>query len=213
MKKIIIIFILTILTLSCSKEKVDSQAVDLGLSVKWSSLNLGAVSPEDYGAYFAWGETGTKENYNWSTYKWSNGSSTTLTKYNTKSSNGTVDNKTVLDPEDDVAHVKLGGKWRMPTDEEWSELKTQCTWTWTTQKGVKGYLVTSKKNGNSIFLPAAGYRLNASLSNAGAYGYYWSSSLRTDYPYYAWYVLFYSCPVYRSYYDRFLGLSVRPVTE
>ena len=123
MKKIIIIFILTILTLSCSKEKVDSQAVDLGLSVKWSSLNLGAVSPEDYGAYFAWGETETKSDYSWLTYKWGT-SPTTLKKYNTKRSKGTVDNKTVLDPEDDVVHVKLGGKWRMPTDAEWKELRT-----------------------------------------------------------------------------------------
>ena len=191
--------------------------VDLGLSVKWSSLNVGAVSPEEYGDYFAWGETETKENYNWSTYKWCNGSSTTLTKYNTFSSPfETVDNKTVLDPEDDVAHIKLGGKWRMPTDEEWTELRTQCTWTWTwiIQNGAKGYLVTSKKNGNSIFLPASGCRgYSADLYAAGLYGSYWSSSLWLGASELARSVSFDSGDVGGDTNRRCYGLSVRPVTE
>ena len=99
----------------------------------------------------------------------------------------------------------------MPTDADWTELREQCTWTWTTQNGVNGYRVTSKTNGNSIFLPAAGYRLSSALYYAGSFGYYWSSSLDTDDPNYAWYEHFYSGYVGRSDYVRYYGLSVRPV--
>ena len=192
--------------------KEPSGAVDLGLSVKWATCNIGANAPEEYGDYYAWGETESKEKYNWSTYKWWNGSSNTLTKYKKSSSYGTVDNKTVLDLEDDVAHVKLGGSWRMPTDAEWTELRTQCTWTWTTQNGVTGRLVTAS-NGNSIFLPAAGYWYVTGLYNAGFSGYYWSSSLYTDFPRNAWYVDFISDYVYRYLFTRYSGQSVRPVSE
>ena len=194
------------------KNPVPAVAVDLGLSVYWATCNIGANAPEEYGDYYAWGETETKENYDWSTYKWCNGSSNTLTKYNTDSSYGTVDNKTILEPEDDVAHVKLGGSWRMPTDAEWTELRENCTWTWTTQNGVNGYIVTAS-NGNSIFLPAAGDRYDTSLCDAGSDGYYWSSSLYTDNPFIAWYVYFYSDDVFRNYYYRYSGFSVRPVSE
>lgn len=186
--------------------------VDLGLSVKWATMNVGASSPEYYGDYFAWGETTTKTTYNWSTYKYCNGSYTTMTKYCTDSSYGTVDNKTVLELSDDAACVNWGGTWRMPTDAELTELRTQCTWTWTTQNGVKGYKVTSKTNSNSIFLPAAGCRYDSSLSNAGSYGSYWSSSLSKG-PYDAWYVYFFSGGVYRDYDVRYYGLSVRPVCQ
>ena len=141
--------------------------VDLGLSVKWATCNVGAESPEDYGDYFAWGETTSKSTYNLSTYKYCNGSSTTLTKYNTSSSYGTVDNKTQLDLTDDAARANWGGSWRMPTYAEWTELCEQCTWTWTSQNGVKGYKVTSKSNCNSIFLRATGYRIDSSLYDAG----------------------------------------------
>ena len=193
-------------------EALEPEAVDLGLSVKWASWNVGAYAPEVYGDYYAWGETETKSEYNWSTYKWCNGSYKNLTKYITDSSFGIVDNKTVLDPDDDVAHVKLGGNWRMPTDEEWTELRTQCSWSWTSQNGVKGRKVTGP-NGNSIFLPAAGGRSDAYLSGAGSYGYYWSSSLYTDIPNGAWYVDFYSDNVSRNDNDRCCGFSVRPVSE
>ena len=188
-------------------------AVDLGLSVKWANANLGATAPEGYGDYYAWGETETKENYSWETYKWCNGWYDSLTKYNNSSSYGTVDNKTVLDLEDDVAHVKLGGNWRMPTDAEWTELRENCTWTWTTHNGVNGRLVTSNKNGNSIFLPAAGYRLDTGLDYAGSDGMYWSSSLNTVYPDRAWCVSFYSGNMYRGSFFRCYGPSVRPVSE
>ena len=188
--------------------------VDLGLSVKWATMNVGASSPEDYGDYFAWGETSTKSTYNWSTYKWCNGSSSTLIKYNTSSSYGTVDNKTTLELSDDAARANWGGAWRMPTDAELTELTNNCTWTWTIQNGVKGYKVTSKKSGytnNSIFLPAAGYRYDSSLYYAGSNGYYWSSSLSTVYPHNAWYVYFDSGSVRRYGNYRCYGHSVRPV--
>ena len=185
--------------------------VDLGLSVKWATMNVGSSKPEEYGDYFAWGETTTKTTYDWSTYEWCNGSSTTFTKYNTSSSYGTVDNKTTLELTDDAARANWGGSWRMPTDAEMTELRTNCTWTWTTQNGVNGYKVTSKSNDNSIFLPAAGCRYDSSLDDAGSYGYYWSSSLYTDFPYHAWYGYFYSISVNRYYYYRIYGQSVRPV--
>ena len=189
--------------------------VDLGLSVKWATMNVGASQAEGYGSYFAWGETTTKSTYDWSTYKYCNGSYNTLTKYNTSSSYGTVDNKTQLELSDDAARVNWGGSWRMPTDAEWTELREQCTWTWTTQNGVKGYKVTSKKSGytnNSIFLPVAGYRDDSLLYGAGSVGDYWSSSLYTGgSPYYAWFVGFNSSNVISSSNYRGLGFSVRPV--
>ena len=191
------------------------EAIDLGLSVKWATCNVGANKPEEYGDYYAWGETEPKTTYNWSTYKWCNGSNITLTKYNTSSYDGTVDNKTVLDPEDDAARANWGGAWRMPTDGEWAELVDECTWEWkNAYKGTTaGYLVTSKINSNSIFLPAAGFRRSDDLNFAGNSGYYWSSSLFTDYPYFAWDVLFYSDFVYRFDNSRYYGRSVRPVLK
>ena len=195
-------------------EEIDGHYyVDLGLpsGLLWATMNVGASSPEDYGDYFAWGETTTKGYYDWSTYKW--GSSSSLTKYNTKSRYGTVDNKTVLELSDDAASVNWGGSWRMPTKDEWTELKNSdnCTWTWTTQGGHNGYKVTSKSNGNSIFLPAAGCR-DSKLSYAGDYGYYWSSSLYAGLPYRAWGVNFRS-GLADDWYDgdRYYGVSVRPV--
>lgn len=187
--------------------------VDLGLSVKWATCNVGANNPEDYGDYFAWGETTTKSTYSWSTYKYCNGSSSTLTKYCDNSSygnNGFTDNKTQLELSDDAARANWGGAWRMPTDAEWTELYEQCTWTWTTQKGMNGYKVMSKSNGNSIFLPAAGSRYDSLLDDAGRFGDYWSSSLYAYYPNGAWYVYF-SGYVFRDYSHRYYGLSVRPV--
>ena len=185
--------------------------VDLGLSVKWATMNVGATAPEDYGYYFAWGETSEKSDYSWSTYKYCKGTSTTMTKYCTSSYYGTVDNKTVLEPEDDAAHVNWGGTWRMPTDAEWTELREQCTWEWTTQNNIEGYLVTSKKNGISIFLPAAGYRDDTTFYIDSSYGSYWSSSLNEGRWYDAFIVDFYSYFVDRNSGSRDDGQSVRPV--
>lgn len=184
--------------------------VDLGLSVKWATMNVGASKPEGYGDCFAWGEVTAKTTYDWSTYKWCNGSYDNLTRYNNSSVYGTVDNKTQLAFSDDAAFKNWGGSWRMPTDAEWTELREQCTWIWTTESGVYGYKVISKTNSNSIFLSAAGYYYDSSLFSAND-GYYWSSSLSTDYPGYAWGVSFSSSNVNRRSSNRYCGQSVRPV--
>ncbi len=188
--------------------------VDLGLpsGLLWATCNVGADSPEGYGNYYAWGETEPNGTYNWNTYKWcNNGDDHNLTKYNTDSNYGIVDNKTVLDPEDDAAHVNWGGDWRMPTYDELKELKDRCTWTWTTHNGKKGRRVTGP-NGNSIFLPAAGYYNNGSLNYAGSDGDYGSSSLYTGDPLIAYYLYFDSGSVYMYHYGhRCFGRSVRPV--
>ena len=184
--------------------------IDLGLSVKWATMNIGANFPEDYGDYFAWGETKPKDTYDWDTYFWYECVEDIMTKYCTCTFAGIIDNKKVLDPADDAAHVNWGGTWRMPTLAEQKELWSECTWTWTTQIGVNGYKVTGP-NGNSIFLPAAGSRGGSSLYDAGSIGGYWSSSLYTDDSYYAWYVYFNSSDVYWNYYSRYYGRSVRAV--
>ena len=210
--------IYTIVDCLSGEEDEDYEWVDLGLSVKWATCNVGATKPEEYGVYFAWGETQPKSTYNWSTYKYCNGSRTSLTKYCTDSYYGTVDNKTTLDLSDDAARANWGGSWRMPTDAELTELCEQCTWTWTTQNGVYGYKVTSKKSGytnKSIFLPAAGYLYDSSLYGAlaGIYGFYLSSSLDTDDPDGAWRVSFVSDNVIRAPITRDSGFSVRPVCQ
>ena len=200
-------------TVATATSRVDSghEWVDLGLSVCWATSNIGASSPGDYGDYYAWGVTTTKSDYSWSTYKYCNGSEKSMTKYCTKSDYGTVDNRKELDSDDDVAHVKWGGNWRMPTYEELKELKEKCKWKWTKQNGHKGYKVTGP-NGNSIFLPAAGYRGNSSLKDVGSYGYYWSRTLYESSPNYAWRLYFLSGYIYADWgCYRCNGLSVRPV--
>ena len=190
--------------------------VDLGLpsGLKWATCNVGATTPEEYGDYFAWGEVEPKTTYNWSTYKYGTNYNQ-LTKYCSESrfgKDGFTDNKTVLDPEDDAATANWGSVWRMPTKAEQDELRNNCTWDWTTQNGVKGYKVTGP-NGNSIFLPAAGYMLEGALNHARSVGYYWSSSLFTDYPFSAYFVYFYSGYVIWYNYSRYYGFSVRPVCQ
>lgn len=197
------------------------EVVDFGLSVKWASYNVGANCPWEYGDYYAWGETGIKSTYSFTTYKWCNGSFNTQTKYNNSSNYGTVDNNTVLDADDDVAHVKWGGSWRMPTLAELDELRNNCTWKWydsgnTEYNGVAGYKVTGNKSGytdRSIFLPAAGVRNGTSLDNVGSIGLYWSSSLFKGDPMCAWALSSYSG--YDNTYNvtRDRGLSVRPVCQ
>ena len=199
-------------------KKSDYEYVDLGLSVKWSTHNVGAENPEDNGEYFAWGETESKVNYDWSTYKYCDGVYDKLTKYCNKSSygnNGFTDNKIVLDLKDDVAHVKWGGNWRMPTDEEFKELIENCTWVGIKQNdGFHGYEVTSNVEGyteRSIFLPVSGYKYGTLLHNVGLNGYYWCKSLDTSGSSSACYVYFSQNVVLRNYYDRYYGFTVRPV--
>ncbi len=166
--------------------------IDLGLpsGLKWASCNIGAEQPDAFGNYYAWGEVEPKETYTWVNYKYAKGSSTTLTKYCSRADlgyNGFTDNKTTLESEDDAAHVNLGGNWRTPTKVEFEELNTNCTWESAMQNGVRGALVTSQTNGNSIFLPGTGlYTQNGHLyvdstgyylSSVNAYeGYSWSNS-------------------------------------
>ena len=210
-------FVLVALFVSCSEDngdldKIDYEIVDLGLSVKWATFNVGATKPEEYGGYYAWGETWEKKDCSWETYKWCDGTSISMTKYCTDSSEGSVDNKKVLDFEDDVAHIKWGGSWRMPTKAEQDELRNNCSWEWTTLNGVNGYRVTGP-NGNKIFLPAAGYRRGTDVYDKGEEGYYWSSSLSGSYSDGAYGLGF---DVEEFFWDssgRFYGWSVRPVLE
>ena len=189
--------------------------VDLGLpsGTLWATMNVGANSPEEYGDYFAWGETTPKDVYDWSTYKWCKGSDHTMTKYCTSSSygfNGFVDNKTELDPEDDAAYVNWGPSWCMPTLDQLYELKDECTWTKKTQNGIYGCLVTGP-NGNTMFLPAAGYQNGGALENVNSWGYYWSSTLRTTASNNAHILYFYSNTPLRADVYRENGRSVRAV--
>lgn len=216
----------------CSVLVVPDGAVDLGIIMTrtdgstyrlfWAKCNIGASKPEEYGDYYAWGETEAKSSYSWYSYKWwaKFDAHNKFAKYCPTNKTdywdgaGSPDGKTVLDPEDDAAHVKLGGKWRMPTYAEWAALlnSDNCTWTWTTQNGVYGRKVTSNKNGNSIFLPTAGYLYYGPYLSAGS-GNYWSSSLLTDYPDYALGVYFESDMVGGSFESRYYGQSVRAVSE
>ena len=204
-----------LLSQSQTPDPAEGDWVDLGLpsGTIWATRNVGASAPEDYGDYFAWGETEPKDYYDWSTYKWCNGTYSTLTKYCTNSSyglDGFMDNKTELDPSDDAACAHYPGG-RMPSLEQIKELWDNCTLQWTQRNGVNGQLVTGP-NGNTMFLPAAGYRRDESLNNAGSDGYYWSRTLDSVYPYYAYYLYFYSGNWgYRSGNNRSRGRTVRAV--
>lgn len=186
-------------------------AVDLGLSVKWASCNVGATTPEEIGGHYAWGETEEKEDYTWETYKF--GRERYITKYCINSNNhnnGVADNLTTLEPCDDVAHVKWGGSWRMPTKEEQDELREECAWEWTTINNVKGYKITGP-NGNSIFLPATGGSIDAYIPECG---FYWSSSLWLNIDGFAR-LLQFSSEKHTTKHDgpREQGFAVRPVCE
>lgn len=192
--------------------------VDLGLpsGLLWAECNLGANAPEEYGNYYAWGETQPKEVYNWSTYRYctvdGQGNPQTLTKYNTSSGWGTPDNLTVLQSMDDAATAALGNGARTPTKEEWEELINNTTVEWTTMNGVNGRKFTAA-NGNTLFLPAAGGRYASGLLRAGSNGHYWSSSLNTDGSSYAWYFYFSSGSQGMGNSNRNNGFSVRAVRQ
>lgn len=200
-------------------EPVTYEYVDLGLSVKWATMNVGATKPEGYGDYFAWGETEPRTEYGWSTYKYCNGSDYTMTKYCNDSDygyNSYTDSKTVLDALDDAATVSLGGNWRLPTKIEMDELKGKCTWTWTTLNGVNGYKVQSKISGykdNWIFLPAAGYMENSKVTDSGSFGYYWSRSLHPDNMNESYYMDFDKQKIQTYNGARYYGHTVRPVWD
>ena len=199
--------------ISCNVQPT-GKSVDLGLpsGTLWADRNVGAALPEDYGDYFAWGETKPKSNYSWATFKYcEDNSGDRFSKYNTQSKYGNVDNKTTLEKSDDAATANWGSDWCMPTQQQFQELKDNCTWIWTTRNGKNGYEVKGK-NGNSLFFPAAGYRYGTVLYLAGSDGSYWSSSLYSDDPYGGRYLGFDSGSVDPdNWYYRGSGFSVRPV--
>ncbi len=192
---------------------IDYEYVDLGLSVKWATCNVGASSPEEYGLYFAWGETegytgitDTKK-FAWSDYKYGT-SSSNLTKYNS------TDGKTVLELTDDAAHVNMGGNWRMPTKAEIQELLSNTRTLWTTMNGVKGIRFFLKSDTTkSIFMPAAGLCLDGSVSSAGGVGFSGSSSLDGSDVTKASYLSFSSSSTFLNTFSRYCGRSVRGVLE
>lgn len=201
---------------------VTHEYVDLGLTsgTLWATTNVGADFAEEYGEYFAWGETegydSCKKSYTWKTYKYCEGSNKTMTKYCSKEGfgyNGFTDGLAELEASDDAATANWGEKWQTPSDEQWTELRTECTWTWTKQNNVNGYLVSSRSNGNAIFLPAAGYRYNNSYYDAGSSDYFWSRTLNTETPYNAYGIYFNNRSIFRNSYIRHNGQSVRPVRK
>lgn len=212
---------------------VKQPIVDLGLSVKWSTCNLGASSPEQRGEIYAWGETEARRDFTWYTYKWGNGEEGHLTKYVLDSKSGKVDNKYRLDKEDDVAIVKLGGKWRLPTAEEANELLNSCSWNWVSyedpyqfmgKKYIHGALGTSNINGNTIFFPAVGWVTYVQWHSYDDDCMYWCSDLKNTFDDYnsrnAYSLNFREHPYYTmlggydvSTFARYVGLPVRPVVE
>lgn len=165
--------------------------VDLGLpsGLLWATCNVGAEVPEDIGGYFAWGDTATKEHYDWKSYRYGNSfdGRFEMTKYCTVSDwglDGFVDDLTILEPSDDVATVCWGEGWRMPTKEDYEELTQNATFVWTVQNGVGGRLFTGP-NGNSVFFPVTGFFLDEQVICPGL-GIYWSSTLHSGFPERGW---------------------------
>ena len=211
MKKIVLFFVvLCSMALTSCEQNGPSKGhkyVDLGLSVKWATCNAGAETPEGYGDYFAWGEVKSKSGgiyaYWYTNYKWFVGKD--YVKYNNE------DKKVELELEDDAANVNWGGRWRMPTREEFQELVDKCIWTWDDVK--KGYLIIGS-NGNSIFLPAGGAgSVSDDYGYPGEVGNYWTSTLDSEYgSYYAFMCMFGSDGIEGVFgIDRYEGFSVRPV--
>ena len=191
--------------------------VDLGLpsGTLWAKSNVGAESEEDYGLYFAWGSTvgATYEEVENQTFTFStNGNAVKYiesdgnpTKYNS------TDGKTVLDLEDDAAHVHMGGDWHMPTKEQFEELTANTTSTWATQNGVDGKIFTSNINGNFLFVPAAGSANDSGMSGVGSHGNVWASSVRSSSSENSWRLAFFSILTSVTNYSRVTGFSVRGV--
>lgn len=198
------------------------EAVDLGLpsGTKWANMNVGAEKPEDVGLYFAWGETtgygsdvSDGRNFGYESYKWCNGTNATITKYCLTEANGTVDNKSVLEPEDDAANVSWGSQWYMPTVTEIEELVSYTVPEWTTLNGVSGRKFTSTINGNSIFLPASGLRYETDIYTQSTVGNYWSSMLYELRSTMVYTFAFDADNLYtrNRYGDRTSGCTIRPV--
>ena len=196
------------------EEEFAMAAVDLGLLVKWAACNIGATYKEEAGDYFAWGETAPKDGFTMGNYAFFD-SDNKITKYNAKDGWGIVDNKTSLDLEDDAARAILKGNWRIPTVDDWNELKEHCIWTWEQVNGVKGYTVTAL-SGASIFLPGGSYKDGTSVhDNNSNQGWYWTADLSDGYPSTAkcLYIDHNFVDLTSSPLSRYLGLSIRAVCE
>ena len=210
MKKIFTIFAFMLVAFTANAQSCPDNKhphmIDLGLpsGTKWACCNIGAEKPEGYGGYYAWGETQTKSTYNDDTYLY----------YKNDSSYQSIGSD-IASTQYDVAHMKWSGSWRMPSADQQDELISNCTYEWTTVNGVKGGKFTSKKNGASIFLPAAGYRWDDDLRSAGRHGSYWSSTQDPSYSYYAYHLYFDSGGAYWSRYVNYrsYGRTVRPVSR
>ncbi|MBR4840351.1 MAG: hypothetical protein IK005_07735 [Paludibacteraceae bacterium] len=225
MKKMIysqIALLMAVCGMECAAQTVSGNVdgydyVDLGLpgGTLWATYNVGATKPTEYGDYFSWGEIKPKSNYGWDKYKWGHDWDSHI-KYCTDSYYGTVDNKTVLDAEDDAATVNWSNAWRMPTIDEIQELIDGCSWTFEIDfngSGIGGQVGTSKQNGVTIFLPAAGYHDGRNFFSGGHYCCFWSSSLNEEYQTDAYVFRFLDDSVdwYSLY--RFYGYCVRAVVS
>lgn len=204
------------------KQQTNYDYVDLDLpsGTKWATCNVGAENPWEYGKYFQWGDTegyydNEEHDFSWKNYKWCNGTYDTLTKYNNDSIYGSVDNKLVLDTEDDAAHVHMGGDWRMPTQDEMQELVDNTNHEWVENyqgSGISGRLFTSKKDSSkSIFIPASGFRFGSSVGLSVTLINLWSSTLFTDSPNGVWRLISYLDACFIYYYNRNNGFCVRGV--
>lgn len=193
--------------------------IDLGLpsGTLWATCNVGASSPEKYGSYFAWAEVQTKNNYEWSTYKWcsvsSNGNLNNLYKYNNSMIYGTSDSKTILESSDDAATVLWGEEWCTPTVEQFEELLNYCTCTFEKRNGIDGMLVCSKTNNKSIFFPKAGEKTQTTTSKVGTNGLYWSCNRVPQASDMASIMIIWAESVSSLQSYRYKGLSVRPVRK
>ena len=200
---------------NCGDGTIITEWVDLGLPSGrlWAKCNLGAKNPEDYGNYYAWGETTTKEIYSWSTYKYSNGDYNQLTKYCSNGDYGYcgfTDSLITLQTMDDAVMATFSSSASIPTKEEWQELITNTISEWTSTKGVNGWKFTAA-NGNTLFLPAAGFRVGSGFNEVDTDGHYWSASLHEDYPGGAWRVSFSSHGLGIGSDSRDSGFPVRAV--
>lgn len=218
-KRLIILITTFTILFVCKASESDYDYVDLGLSVKWATKNVGAKVVADYGDYFAWAELTPKEQYDWTTYKYTESGATRMTKYNYTSMGATIDFLTELEADDDAATFNLGSNWRTPDLEEYNELIENCTWIWHNNyqgSGINGFLITSKIPGytqNSIFLPAAGHYGGKNPYDINQGGMYWSSSLdKNSFAHIkACQLYFGSGDVCTMSYDREIGMTIRAV--
>lgn len=198
----------------CSGQIGGHDYVDLGLPsrIMWATCNIGATKPYEFGDYFAWGEVTPKDDYSDKLYKW--GTLYNLTKYCTKGKDGIVDNKAVLESEDDAACFNWGNGWRMPTISEMTELKESCEWEKVENfmgKGVSGMIGRSMYNGNSIFFPFAGYQADIRLLDKDCCGEYYTSQIVSSFPYECWALYLRNYVGVEGGYSRYVGQSVRAV--